>query len=167
MGFVNGVPSYIETVGIGAHGVVTNTTKQGGLVAIYYFGAMFGCFVGGRFGDKFGRKKAVIVGSIFTLIGGALQAGSQSSAMTLVARVICGLGIGFINSVCSQRSNSMHCINNLFRSFQHGCLSLQRPITVVPRSRLSSVPIMSELLLPTGLDMDFATTRPPSDGDFH
>lgn len=99
MGFVNSVPGYIETVGIGANGVVTNTTKQGGIVAIYYFGAMFGCFIGGRFGDKYGRKKAVVVGSILTIIGGALQAGSQSSDMTLVARLICGLGIGFINSV--------------------------------------------------------------------
>ena len=167
MGFVNGVPGYIETVGIGANGVVTNTTKQGGLVAIYYFGAMFGCFIGGRFGDKFGRKKAVIVGSIFTLIGGALQAGSQSSDMTLVARVICGLGIGFINSVSLQCSNDTHQINSLFRSFRHGCLSLQRPIIVVHRLLSSSVPTMSELLLLTGSDMDFATIRLTSDGDFH
>ena len=99
MGFVNSVPGYIDTVGIGSDGVVSKTTKQGGLVAIYYFGAMFGCFIGGRFGDKYGRKKAVIIGSVFTLIGAALQAGSQSSNMTLVARVISGVGIGFINSV--------------------------------------------------------------------
>ncbi len=69
MGFVNGVPDYIQTVGIGSNGVVTETTEQGGLVAIYYFGDMFGCFIGGRFGDRFGRKKAVIVGSLFTLLG--------------------------------------------------------------------------------------------------
>ncbi len=99
MGFVNGVPDYIQTVGIGSNGVVTDTTKQGGLVAIYYFGAMFGCFIGGRLGDRFGRKKAVIIGSLFTLLGGGLQAGSRSADMTLVARVICGLGIGFINAV--------------------------------------------------------------------
>jgi hypothetical protein len=34
---------------IGADGVVTDTTKQGGLVAAYYFGALFGCFFGGTF----------------------------------------------------------------------------------------------------------------------
>ncbi|KAJ9612480.1 hypothetical protein H2200_004077 [Cladophialophora chaetospira] len=99
MGFVNGSAGYIETVGIGSNGVVTNTTKQGGLVAVYYFGAMFGCFFGGWFGDRYGRKKAVAFGSLFTLLGGALQAGSTGSNMTICARVICGIGIGFINSI--------------------------------------------------------------------
>jgi hypothetical protein len=50
MGFVNGSAGCIETVGIGSGGKVTNTTKEGGLVAVYYFGAMFGCFIGGRLG---------------------------------------------------------------------------------------------------------------------
>lgn len=106
MGFVNGSARYIETVGIGSNGVVTNTTKQGGLVAVYYFGAMFGCFFGGWVGDRYGRKKAVIFGSLFTLVGGALQAGSQNSNMTICARVICGIGIGFINSVGAQPLDS-------------------------------------------------------------
>lgn len=99
MGSVNGSAGYIDIVGIGANGVVTNTTKQGGLVAVYYFGAMFGCFFGGSFGDKYGRKKAVVLGSMFTLLGVALQAGSMNSNMTITARVICGVGVGFINSV--------------------------------------------------------------------
>lgn len=165
MGFVNSVPGYIQTVGIGTNGVVTNTTKQGGIVAIYYFGAIFGCFAGGRFGDKFGRKKAVIVGSILTLIGGALQAGSQSCDMTLVARVICGLGIGFINSVCLQALTcSADQSDNLYRSFQPGCQSLQRLTTVARPLPSSSVPTTSGSWLLTGSDMDSATTKPLSDG---
>ena len=36
---------------------------------LFYFGAMFGCFIGGRFGDEFGRRKAVVLGSLFTLLG--------------------------------------------------------------------------------------------------
>lgn len=99
-GFVNSTPGYVQLVGIGGpDGKVTNTTKQGGLVSSYYFGAIFGCFVGGRFGDRYGRKRAIIVGSLLTLLGGGLQAGTRSSDMTIVGRVICGLGIGFINSV--------------------------------------------------------------------
>lgn len=100
MGFVNATPGYVQIVGIGGlDGKVTNTTKQGGLVSCYYFGAMFGGFVGGRFGDRFGRKRAVVLGSLFALLGGGLQAGTGSSEMTICARVICGIGIGFINSV--------------------------------------------------------------------
>lgn len=101
MGFVNSTPGYVQTVGIGgADGKVTDTTKQGGLVSVYYFGAMFGCFIGGRFGDRFGRKLAVVLGSLFILLGGSLQAGTQNSDMTICGRVICGIGIGFNNSVC-------------------------------------------------------------------
>ncbi len=100
MGFVNSTPGYVHTVGIGGpDGKVTNTTKQGGLVSSYYFGAMFGCFIGGRFGDRFGRKRAVVLGSILILLGGSLQAGTRSGDMTICGRVICGVGIGFINSV--------------------------------------------------------------------
>ncbi|KAK4934230.1 hypothetical protein LTR66_015666 [Elasticomyces elasticus] len=99
MGSVSSSPGFIETVKMGSNGVVTDATKQGGIIAVYYFGAMFGCFFGGRFGDKAGRKLAVIVGSIFALVGGALQAGTVNSSMTIVARVITGIGIGFINTI--------------------------------------------------------------------
>lgn len=41
-------PGFIDMADIGANGVVTNSTKQGGLAAAYYFGGMWGCFVGGK-----------------------------------------------------------------------------------------------------------------------
>jgi MFS family permease len=50
-------------------------------VAAYYFGAMCGCFIGGWCGDKFGRKKGVLIGSMFCLLGTALMAASTSSNM--------------------------------------------------------------------------------------
>jgi MFS family permease len=101
MGSVNSVPGYIDTMQIGINGKVTNVTKQGGIVAIYYFGAMFGCFAGGRVADRSGRKLAIIVGSLFAIVGGSLQAGAQNSNMILCARVIAGFGVGFINTVCA------------------------------------------------------------------
>jgi hypothetical protein len=48
LGTVSGTPAFIEMAGIGANGVVTDSTKQGGLAAAYYFGAMFGAFIGGE-----------------------------------------------------------------------------------------------------------------------
>ena len=78
-------------------GLVTNTTKQGGLAAAYYFGAMFGGFIGGWAGDRYGRKKGTFLGAMLSLLGTALQTGSIDSNMFICARVIAGLGIGFIN----------------------------------------------------------------------
>ena len=47
MGSVSTTPGFIDMANIGSNGVVTNSTKQGGLLAAYYFGAMVGCFIGG------------------------------------------------------------------------------------------------------------------------
>lgn len=96
-GAVSGTPGFINMANIGADGRVTDTTKQGGLAASYYFGAIFGGFLGGWFGDKYGRKKGAFLGAVLSLVGSALQAGSVDANMFIVARVIAGLGIGFIN----------------------------------------------------------------------
>jgi hypothetical protein len=47
LGTVSETPGFIDMAGIGSNGVVTNSTKQGGLAAAYYFGGMWGCFKGG------------------------------------------------------------------------------------------------------------------------
>lgn len=47
LGTVSGTPGFIEMADIGSNGKVTDTTKQGGLAAAYYFGAMWGCLIGG------------------------------------------------------------------------------------------------------------------------
>lgn len=56
-------------------------------------------FVTGWVGDKFGRKKGVLVGTWFGIIGAALQAASQNSNMFICARIIAGIGIGFMNAI--------------------------------------------------------------------
>jgi MFS family permease len=96
-GAVSGTPGFIAMSNIGYDGKVTNSTKQGGLAAAYYFGAIFGAFIGGWFGDKYGRKKGAFIGALSSLIGSALQCGSVNSNMFICARVISGLGIGFVN----------------------------------------------------------------------
>lgn len=96
-GNVSGTPGFIAMSKIGYQSMVTKTTKQGGLAAAYYFGAIFGGFIGGWFGDKFGRKKGTFTGAVLSLIGSALQCGSINSNMFICARIIAGLGIGFIN----------------------------------------------------------------------
>ncbi len=53
----------------------------------------------GWLGDKLGRKKGVWLGSLFCLTGAALMSASQNSNMFICARVIAGVGIGFINAI--------------------------------------------------------------------
>jgi sugar porter (SP) family MFS transporter len=63
---------------------------------------MFGCFFGGWTGDILGRRRGVSIGGLICLIGGTLQAASMNANMFICARVISGIGIGYINSiVCS------------------------------------------------------------------
>jgi MFS family permease len=56
-------------------------------------------FIIGWVGDKFGRKKGVLVGTWFGIVGAALQAASQNSNMFICARIIAGIGIGFMNAI--------------------------------------------------------------------
>lgn len=70
-----------------------------GLVAVYYFGALFGCFIGGKIGDRHGRKFTVGLGAGMAILVGTLQAGSQNANVTICARVITELGVGGINAV--------------------------------------------------------------------
>ncbi|GKZ24591.1 hypothetical protein AbraIFM66951_011994 [Aspergillus brasiliensis] len=80
MGGVNASPSYITEVGIGnGDGTVTDTTHEGDIVSIHYLGCIFGCFAGGWLADRIGRINGLLVGGLFALVGGALQAAAQSS----------------------------------------------------------------------------------------
>ncbi|EKV16402.1 hypothetical protein PDIG_08020 [Penicillium digitatum PHI26] len=98
MGGVNSAPKYVTEVGIGRpDGTVTDTTHQGGLVSVYYLGAIFGCFAGGWLADRVGRINGLLAGSSFALIGGALQAAAQDSNFMLCARVVTGIGTGGIS----------------------------------------------------------------------
>lgn len=80
-GSVSGTPGFIDMAKIGANGKVTDPTKQGGLAAAYYFGAMIGCLLGGWTGDKIGRKKGVAIGAALCVLGAALMCGSVNSDM--------------------------------------------------------------------------------------
>ncbi|KAI4718439.1 general substrate transporter [Aureobasidium sp. EXF-10727] len=110
MGGVNASPNYVSEVKIGMpDGTVTDTTKQGGIVSIYYLGAIVGCFVGGWAADRIGRINGLFFAAIFALVGGALQAATQSADFILVARVVTGLGTGGITPVLvSEVSSAEH-----------------------------------------------------------
>ncbi|KAJ5913987.1 hypothetical protein N7504_002870 [Penicillium tannophilum] len=100
MGGVNASPTYITTVGIGKlDGTITNTTHEGGIVSVYYLGAIFGCFAGGWLADRIGRINGMLAGSLFALVGGALQAAAQNSNFMICARVVTGIGTGALTGI--------------------------------------------------------------------
>lgn len=109
MGGVNTSPDYVRVMKLGystyegpSEGYVvtiTEPTRQGGIVSIYYFGTLLGCLMGGVLGDRIGRIKTMLVGSIWVLIGATLQCSAQNIAWMLCARVVNGIGTGYLNAI--------------------------------------------------------------------
>ncbi|KAH7923026.1 general substrate transporter [Leucogyrophana mollusca] len=109
MGGVNTSPDYVATMKLGYStyegpsqgyvATITNPTRQGGIVSIYYFGTLIGCLMGGVIGDRIGRVKTMAIGSIWVLFGAALQCSAQNIAWMCCARVINGIGTGHLNAI--------------------------------------------------------------------
>ncbi|EFX04561.1 major facilitator superfamily transporter sugar [Grosmannia clavigera kw1407] len=57
-------------------------------------GSLFGCLSCIKSADLPGRKRAILVASLFAIVGGALQAGSVDVGMYLFSRFVTGLGAG-------------------------------------------------------------------------
>ncbi|TFK36070.1 general substrate transporter [Crucibulum laeve] len=109
MGGVNTSPDYVQTMGLGfstyegsSEGYVvtiTEPTKQGGIVSIYYLGTLIGCLIGGVTGDRIGRLKTMFIGGLWVILGAVLQCSAQNVAWMLCARVINGIGTGYLNAI--------------------------------------------------------------------
>ncbi|CAE6478534.1 unnamed protein product [Rhizoctonia solani] len=103
-GTPNNSEDYINTMKYGYVGedgtpVVTNSAKQGGIVAVYYLGTLIGCLLGGVIGDSIGRVKTVVVGCAWSVFGAALQCSAQNVPWMVCARLINGIGTGHLNAI--------------------------------------------------------------------
>jgi predicted MFS family arabinose efflux permease len=49
-------------------------------------------------GMPMGRRNCLLMGNVLVIVGAIFQASSWSVAQIIAARVLCGLGIGFISS---------------------------------------------------------------------
>lgn len=80
---MNTSSDYAELMGFGyrdeatSQVIVTDSLLQGGIVAVYYLGTLFGAFLGGWVGDKQGRIKTIALGAIWAVLGASLQASAQ------------------------------------------------------------------------------------------
>ena len=60
------------------------------IVCLFYVGGSFGSLAAAPLSDRYGRKFAIAVGALITLIGTAILAGSVNPAMFIVFRFIVG-----------------------------------------------------------------------------
>lgn len=61
-------------------------------------GAFVGSIITSFYGEALGRKKSIAIGVVVMIVGAILQATSYGRAQMIVARVVAGIGMGFINS---------------------------------------------------------------------
>ncbi|OTB05350.1 hypothetical protein M426DRAFT_260847 [Hypoxylon sp. CI-4A] len=103
MGGVNNAKDYIDIMRLGyvedGTPVITNTLLQGGIMCVYYLGTLAGCLLGGTLGDRFGRIYAIAAGSLWGIVGAALQCSAMSSDWMMCARLVNGIGTGLLNGV--------------------------------------------------------------------
>ena len=69
-------------------------------IAVYYLpGTLFGAFLGGWFGDRYGRIKTIAVASIWAVVGATLQCSAQNAKWMFCARTLNGIGTGILNAI--------------------------------------------------------------------
>ena len=75
---------------------LTSDSILGAVNALFSAGLAIGSIVQGWATDWLGRKKALAVAGIFSLIGAALVAGSVTISMLIVVRLLQGFGLGML-----------------------------------------------------------------------
>ncbi|QIW99834.1 hypothetical protein AMS68_005352 [Peltaster fructicola] len=94
----------------------TNGTWQGFVTAIYEVGCLLGAIFQLFFGDRLGRRRAIIAGGIIMILGVIIQvtpmAGHNATAQFIIGRTITGVGNGINTSTiptyqaeCSKTTN--------------------------------------------------------------
>ncbi|OXG14265.1 monosaccharide transporter [Cryptococcus neoformans Ze90-1] len=73
--------------------------NKGIMTALLELGAFIGALQAGFVADKYSRKKAIALGSIWFIIGAIIQTTSFSFAQLVVGRFIGGLGVGLLSAV--------------------------------------------------------------------
>ena len=73
------------------------TTLEGLNNAAMWMGGIIGCFCAQPLPDILGRRRAILVGCIVTIVGIVLQAAAQHIAMFVVSRIVIGIGSSIAN----------------------------------------------------------------------
>ena len=103
-----------------------SATMTGTIVSIYEVGCLLGSILCAIFGEGLGRRKSIFVGAVLMLAGAAAQTGVSNVGGMIGARVVSGLGMGFINSTVPvlQAEASPSSTRGVFVCFQLTVLNL-------------------------------------------
>ncbi|KAK8034598.1 general substrate transporter, partial [Apiospora rasikravindrae] len=72
---------------------------RGAIVSIYQAGAWFGSASVGLTSDRFGRRKAILLGCVWGVVGAAVMTGAAHVAMLVLGRLLVGFAVGTITGV--------------------------------------------------------------------
>ncbi|KAJ9093842.1 hypothetical protein QFC21_006213 [Naganishia friedmannii] len=75
-----------------------SSSLQGTVVAIYEIGCLAGSLFAFFFGDRFGRRKMIMMGCSILIIGAALQTSASGIPHMIVGRIVTGIGNGMNTS---------------------------------------------------------------------
>ncbi|QKX64675.1 uncharacterized protein TRUGW13939_11851 [Talaromyces rugulosus] len=98
MSQVNINPDYLQRMNIN-HGTNSDAARVGGLVSFWFAGFFIGAILSGSYADSLGRLRAIQMGCIWGILGGALLAGAQNFTWMAIARIISGVGCGHLNTI--------------------------------------------------------------------
>lgn len=76
-----------------------DTALTGAIVSCYYAGGCIGSFGTGFFMDKWGRKMLVLIATLFTIVGSAIQTGAINIGMMIGGRAVAGIATGALLTV--------------------------------------------------------------------
>ncbi|KIR39940.1 MFS transporter, SP family, solute carrier family 2 (myo-inositol transporter), member 13 [Cryptococcus deuterogattii 99/473] len=84
----------LPLVGTDLGGSELNSSQQEIITAGTTIGAIFGSAILGGWGDRLGRKMAILISDVFFTVGAVLIASSYSVAQIIVGRIVLGIGVG-------------------------------------------------------------------------
>ncbi|KAK5735750.1 hypothetical protein LTR17_007922 [Elasticomyces elasticus] len=87
-----GQPTFVSYFALDTRSNAASLT--GAINGLFQAGGLIGTLCSSFLADSLGRRKAILIAAIVTVIGGALQAGSVAIAMYIVMRLVTGWGIG-------------------------------------------------------------------------
>ncbi|KAG8878213.1 hypothetical protein FRB98_006314 [Tulasnella sp. 332] len=76
-----------------------NANYLGFIVSAFLLGAFVGCIPAAILADRYGRRLAILVGSIVFLLGGTLQTAAQNKGMMLAGRFFAGFSVGMLSQL--------------------------------------------------------------------